>query len=113
MTATLLALALLGPAQPAAQPVWHTARVSWYEQGTVTANGERFDPDANTCAHRTLPFGTRITFRYRGATVTCRVNDRCPRAKGREFDLARGAGQLLGIYRKGVAKVQWREVSRG
>ena len=113
MTATLLALALLGPVQPQdLSDGWKTARVSWYEQGETTANGEKFNPDGLTCAHRTLPFNTRVEFRLRGRSVTCRVNDR-PARKDREFDLARGASRKLGMLREGVATVQWREVPRG
>ena len=93
--------------------VGNAERASWYHEGTQTASGERFRPDGLTCAHRTLPFGTRIQVTYRGRSVVCRVNDRGPAAwTGRSLDLSRGAASALGILSQGVANVTTRIIGR-
>ena len=88
----------------------HTVRASWYGGGEYlnrhTANGERFNSRAFTCAHRTLPFGTmlRIVRVDRKAETYCRVNDRGPAANtGRSLDLSRAAAERLGILSAGEA----------
>ena len=91
-----------------AKPAWREARVSWYESGHTTANGERYNPDGLTCAHLTMRFGTRIEFRYNGRVVTCRVQDRGPFIRGRTFDLSRGAMRKLGGLNKGVIVLEYR-----
>ena len=85
----------------------YRAVVSWYRHGTVTANGERFDPREYTVAHRTLPFNTwvRFTNPETGVDVVARVNDRGPFVRGREFDLSMGTARALGIIDRGVANV--------
>lgn len=84
---------------------------SWYGPGfagRLTANGERFDPSALTCAHRTLPFGTRleVTNLENGRTVVVRVNDRGPYAHGRLIDLSAEAARRLGMRASGTARVR-------
>ncbi|MGH7361230.1 MAG: septal ring lytic transglycosylase RlpA family protein [Candidatus Methylomirabilales bacterium] len=84
---------------------------SWYgreHHGKRTASGERFDMDALTAAHRSLPFGTwvRVTHLATGQTVTVRINDRGPWVGGRVIDLSRRAAQTLGILGDGVARVR-------
>ncbi|MEO0591645.1 MAG: septal ring lytic transglycosylase RlpA family protein [Pseudomonadota bacterium] len=76
--------------------------------GRLTANGERFDMNAMTAAHKTLPFGTRVrvTNRANGRSVTVRINDRGPFIRGREIDLSRGAAEKIGMIRAGHARVQ-------
>lgn len=83
----------------------YTARVSWYRHGKVTANGERFNPQNLTVAHKSLPFNTMVRFTdpETGRSIVARVNDRGPYIRGRDFDLSMGSAQLLGIYRRGVA----------
>lgn len=85
----------------------YRAVVSWYRHGTVTANGERFEPMAFTVAHKTLPFNTwvRFTNPETGVDVVARVNDRGPYVRGREFDLSMGTARALGIIDRGVANV--------
>jgi len=68
-----------------------------YGKTCKTANGELFDENSLTLAHRSLAFGTRITFRYNDNEVTCRVNDRGPFVKNRTFDLSKGCAQALGM----------------
>jgi rare lipoprotein A len=82
---------------------------SWYGGGEKlaarTANGERFNPNGLTVAHRSLPMGTRLRVSYNGRSAICRVNDRGPAAwTGRSIDLARGCAQAIGM--RGVAHVQ-------
>ena len=81
---------------------------SFYEEDTETANGEKFDPQAMTAAHRSLPFGTklRVTNVATGNSVTVRVNDRGPFVQGRVVDLSRSAAETLGIVEQGVAQVR-------
>jgi rare lipoprotein A len=72
---------------------------TWYHSGHRTANGERFNPNGLTAAHRTLPFGTRlsITNPRNGRSITVRINDRGPFTRGVTIDLARGAAFALGM----------------
>jgi rare lipoprotein A len=83
---------------------------SWYGgkfHGRQTANGERFDQNGLTAAHRTLPFGTkvRVTNRKNGKSVVVRINDRGPFHGNRVIDLSRGAAQAVGLINSGVAPV--------
>jgi rare lipoprotein A len=66
---------------------------SFYDEGQLTANGETFDPNALTAAHKTLPFDTmvRVTNPANGKSVTVRINDRGPFIAGRCLDLSRAA----------------------
>ena len=81
---------------------------SWYGDkfhNRLTANGERYNMNAMTAAHRTLPFGTMVLVKNTatGEMVTVRINDRGPYIKGRIIDLSRAAAQKLGI--SGVQRV--------
>jgi rare lipoprotein A len=78
---------------------------SWYQSGRKTANGEKFNPDGMTAAHKKLPFNTKVkvTNPYNGNSIIVRINDRGPFIKGRELDLARGAAKAIGM--KDTSKV--------
>ncbi len=83
--------------------------VSYYGKGfhgKKTANGERFDQMAKTCAHRTLPFGTllKITLKKTGKSVVVRVNDRGPYKDNRLVDLSYGAAKEIGLDLVGVGQ---------
>jgi len=80
--------------------------------GRPTASGEPYDPSEATCAHRELPFGTRllVTDVRTERTVECRVNDRGPFVRGRIVDLSRSAAEQLGIIEQGLARVRIRVV---
>lgn len=84
-----------------------SGKASYYWQGQRTANGEVFKPDGISCAHKTLPFNTRIrvTNSLNGKSVVCRVNDRGPFIKGRVVDLSRGAAKVVGMTKAGVVPV--------
>ena len=75
--------------------------------GKKTASGEIFDKDDFTCAHRTLPFGTKLkVVRVKtGASVVVRVNDRGPYVKKRVLDLSEAAGKVLGFDKAGHGQV--------
>ena len=85
----------------------YTAIVTWYKHGRVTANGEKFNPNALTVAHRTLPFNTlvRLTNPETHRSIVVRVNDRGPFVRGRQFDLTIGAARALGITDEGVVRL--------
>lgn len=76
--------------------------------GKRTASGERFDQNALTAAHRTLPFGTRVkvTNLNNDRSVVVRINDRGPHVRGRLIDLSRRAAEALDMLRSGVAPVR-------
>ncbi len=75
--------------------------------GNRTASGERFNPNALTAAHRTLPMGTklRVTNKANGKSVIVRINDRGPFAKNRIIDVSRGAAEQISMVRSGTARV--------
>jgi rare lipoprotein A len=81
---------------------------SFYDEGSETASGEKFDPHELTAAHPTLPFGTRlrVTNVTNGRSVVVRVNDRGPFVSGRLVDVSRSAAQSLDIIGRGIAKVK-------
>ncbi|WP_066375393.1 MULTISPECIES: septal ring lytic transglycosylase RlpA family protein [unclassified Anabaena] len=76
--------------------------------GRPTATGERFNPEAMTAAHRSLPFGTRVrvTNTRNGRSVVVRINDRGPYIRGRIIDLSTGAARVLGMIGSGLAPVK-------
>jgi rare lipoprotein A len=81
---------------------------SFYSEGTRTASGEQFNPNALTAAHPNLPFGTklRVTDVATGRSVVVRVNDRGPFVPGRVVDVSYSAAASLGIIGRGTAKVK-------
>ena len=87
-----------------------TGIASWYGpkfHGKRTANGEIFDQNEISAAHRTLPLPSivRVTNLENGRSLKVRVNDRGPFAHSRIIDMSRRAAQLLGFEKKGTAKV--------
>ena len=81
---------------------------SYYKSGRQTANGELFNPNGLTAAHRTLPFGTklRVTNVSTGRSVMVRVNDRGPYVAGRVVDVSYSAANALGMVDRGLASVK-------
>jgi rare lipoprotein A len=88
---------------------------SWYgnetyrqKGGHMTANGEAFDPDGLSAAHKLLPLPTfvRVTNLENRRHIIVRVNDRGPFVRGRVIDLSAGAARKLGFYKKGTARVR-------
>lgn len=76
--------------------------------GNKTASGERFDQNALTAAHRSLPFGSQVqvTNLRNNKIVMVRINDRGPYAKQRIIDLSQKAAEQLGMLRDGVVPVR-------
>lgn len=71
---------------------------SHYSSGKITADGERYNPQGVSAAHRTLPFGTKVAVvnQRTGKSIVVRINDRGPFVKGRIIDLSSGAARHLG-----------------
>jgi rare lipoprotein A len=87
-----------------------TGIASWYGHqfnGRKTATGERFDMNAMTAAHRSLPLSCfiRVTNKDNGKSVIVKVNDRGPYAGNRILDLSYAAAEQLGIVNKGMGNV--------
>lgn len=130
--AAFLALTFLPLSLPeaagAAQPVLAKARRTavrdahdgyavWYGgrfHGRRTASGARFDANAMTAAHRSLPFGSqvRVTNLRNGRSVVVRIEDRL-RHRGAIIDLSAGAARQIGLTRSGRAPVRLTVLSRG
>ena len=92
-----------------------TGVASWYGRetqrqkgGTMTANGEAFDPKKPTAAHKFLPLPMHVRVKNldNGRSMIVRVNDRGPFVDGRIIDLSSGAAKQLGFYRRGLARVK-------
>ena len=88
---------------------YQIGQASWYGkyfQGKKTANGEPYDMNGLTCAHRSLPLGSwiRVTNLRNRKSVFVRVNDRGPVPENRIVDLSYGAAQAVGI--SGIGKVK-------
>jgi rare lipoprotein A len=81
------------------------------ESGSKTASGQRFNQNAMTCAHRSLPFGTRLRVTHGGRSVVVTVNDRGPFVHGRVLDLSTGAARAIGLTSAGVGRVTAEVVS--
>lgn len=81
------------------------------ESGSKTASGQRFNQNAMTAAHRSLPFGTKVRVTYRGRSVIVTINDRGPFIKGRVIDLSAGAARAVGLTGSGIGHVTCEIVS--
>jgi rare lipoprotein A len=81
------------------------------ESGSKTASGAHFNQNAMTCAHRSLPFGTRLRVTHGGRSVVVTVNDRGPFVHGRVLDLSTGAARAVGLTGAGVGRVTAEVVS--
>lgn len=97
-------------APPAQGGVLAEGIASWYGlefHGRRTASGERFDMNALTAAHPSLPFGTRVLVRnpQNGRSVVVRINDRGPHVDNRIIDLSHAAARALGMLGFGTKRV--------
>jgi rare lipoprotein A len=75
------------------------------ESGSKTASGQRFNQEAMTAAHRSLPFGTKLRVTHGGRSVVVTINDRGPFVRGRVLDLSTGAARAIGLTGAGVGRV--------
>ena len=92
-------------------PSVETGMASYYAdkfQGRKTANGETYDQNKMTAAHRTLPFGTRVrvTNLENDRSVELRINDRGPFVEGRIIDVSYRAARELDFVKAGLVKVR-------
>jgi len=92
-------------------------KASYYARslaGRKTASGERYDPDAMTAAHRTLPLGTqlKITNPKNDKSVVVTVNDRGPVPRDRVVDVSSAAAKELGMTKSGTAHVETEVVGK-
>lgn len=102
---------------PPGYPVGYIERgiASWYGpgfHGNKTANGERYDMNQLTAAHRTLPLGSVALVRSltSGREVTVRINDRGPFAKGGVLDLSYAGARAIGMVGSGTDEVELRVI---
>jgi rare lipoprotein A len=121
----ILAISMMAAAGTAPAPDGHSGKTKhWYEigkaswygshfQGKKTANGETFDMNSLTCAHRDLPLGSwvRVTNLKNHKSVFVRVNDRGPLPSDRIIDLSYAAAQAVGI--KGLGRVKLEVLHNG
>jgi len=92
-----------------------TMRASWYGprfHGRFTANGEIYDQNAMTAAHKSMKFGTilRITNTRNNKSVIVRINDRGPYIPGRQIDLSKAAAEELDVIKNGVKRLKIEEI---
>ena len=126
LAASAQAQPVTAPAEPAAAmapavaPATTTdsadGKVAYYGHkfaGRKTASGQRFNPNAMTMAHKTLPFGTKVkvTNVANGKSVVVRVNDRGPSTPDRVGDLTVAAARKIGMVRAGVVQAKLEVVS--
>ena len=108
---SILLLIIASCATTRSGSVIESGEASWYGpgfHGKQTANGETYNQDALTAAHRTLPFNTvvRVVNRNNGKSVDVRINDRGPYARGRIIDLSREAARRIDMIESGIAPVR-------
>jgi rare lipoprotein A len=75
------------------------------ESGSKTASGQRFNQNAMTAAHRSLPFGTKLRVTRGDRSVVVTINDRGPFIRGRVLDLSTAAARAVGLTSAGVGRV--------
>jgi rare lipoprotein A len=95
---------------PVASAAAQCGGASWYGpgfHGKKTASGQKFNENAMTAAHKTLPFGTKVkvTDQRTGKSINVTITDRGPFHKGRVIDLSKAAAAKLGTKNAGVGKV--------
>jgi rare lipoprotein A len=97
--------ASMGPTSGSGRSFSGMASYYGNESGSRTASGQRMNASAMTCAHRSLPFGTKLRVTHGGQSVIVTVNDRGPFVRGRVLDLSTGAARAIGLTSAGVGRV--------
>ncbi len=94
---------------------YQSGTASYYWEPQALASGGRFNPDAFTAAHKTLPFGTRVrvTNQRNGESVVVVINDRGPYVGGRVIDLSKAAAHAISMQDAGVAPVKIAILGKG
>lgn len=92
-----------------------SGKASYYWQPQALASGGRFNPNAMTAAHKTLPFGTkvRVTNQNNGQSVVVTINDRGPYVAGRIIDLSKAAAHSINMQGSGVVPVTVAVLGKG
>jgi rare lipoprotein A len=88
--------------------VCHAGEASYYGKGfhgRKMANGQIYDQNSNSCAHKTLPFGTQLKVTFRGNSTVCVVRDRGPFVRGRDIDLSVAGAKQIGLVGPGHGPV--------
>ena len=101
----LNANAAIGPSSGTGRSFSGMASYYGNESGSRTASGQRFNQNAMTAAHRSLPFGTKLRVTHGGRSVVVTINDRGPFIRGRVLDLSTGAARVIGLTGAGVGRV--------
>ena len=93
----------------------YSGMASFYWEPQARASGGRFNPNAMTAAHKTLPFGTkvRVTNKTNGESVVVTINDRGPYVGGRIIDLSKAAAHAINMQNAGVAPVTVTVLGKG
>lgn len=110
-TVLVFAILILAVTSSCSRKITETGKASYYADsfdGKRTASGETFHQRQLSAAHKTLPFGTRVTVVNisNGKSVKVRINDRGPFVPGRIIDLSHKAAAKLGMVNTGVANVE-------
>ena len=92
-----------------------SGKASYYWEPQALASGGRFNPNAYTAAHKSLPFGThvRVTNHNNGQSVDVIINDRGPYVAGRVIDLSKAAAQSINMTGSGVVPVSVKVLGKG
>jgi rare lipoprotein A len=92
-----------------------SGKASYYWEPQALASGGRFNPNAMTAAHKTLPFGTkvRVTNHNNGESVVVVINDRGPYVAGRVIDLSKAAAHAISMQGAGVVPVTVTVLGKG
>ncbi len=111
MLRNLLVSLLFSSLVACSSKIVETGKASYYADkfdGRKTASGEIFRQSNITAAHKTLPFGTKVTVKNisNGKTVKVTINDRGPFVAGRIIDLSKKAAQKIDLVQTGVANVE-------
>jgi rare lipoprotein A len=93
----------------------YSGKASYYWEPQALASGGRFNPNAMTAAHKTLPFGTkvRVTNQNNGESVVVVINDRGPYVAGRIIDLSKAAAHAINMQGSGVVPVKVAVLGKG
>lgn len=98
----------MGPGRPKAPLSGERGLISFYADslaGNRMANGTPYDPNKAYCAHKSLPFGTKLAITLdSGGEATCVVSDRGPFVRGRILDVSKSIARELGLIKLGVAR---------
>jgi len=107
LIAACLVFANIATAEVTSKDIQH-GKASWYHEPQRLASGGRFNPEAMTAAHKTLPFGTmvRVTNLRSKRSAIVRINDRGPYRGGRIIDLSRAAARQVGMLQCGIVPVK-------